>query len=438
MDFSKEFSKAERTTVDEGNKGIKIKVQIYRQAKRIVYRTVLSFKDVATHLTHTTSKPEDHDALLANIENLTNRYLNPKKGKEIMKYIQENEDDFILPSITVMAKEEFAFTPIFPSLEDIQKVYDSEIDLSSLRYRIFDVLEKFNGVLFGEIFIPYKISKALYDKNVIFETGDGNHRTFAIHELVRLTGDDNPGFYIGVDFYVEKSTEKIKEMFVDLNNQTSIDRSIYSFLKGKDPLSLATKELIGLTNKTYMVNHFFGKDKNYIGFSPVDNVGANSKATVSFNMVKNIVSYIAFGVDTGKGFEEKFPEGSSSYNKLLRETSSYLKIVFNNMPPFMQVKGDLNRIPDLRNKYISMSGAGLYVIAKIGYIAREQNSDLEKVAMALCKLDWKREVSPNNLNPLFVGGILDTSGNVSNTRNALNATTVKIMKALNDSVKTNN
>lgn len=434
MDFSKEFTKDERTTIDHKENGLKIKVQIYRQAKRVVYRTVMSFEDVEKHLTHTESKPKDHEKLLASIETLTNRYLDPKKGKDIMKYIRENEDDFILPSITVMAKEEFEFTPISPSLDEIKKIYDENIDLSSLSYRIFDVLDRFKGVLYGEILIPYHVSKGVSEEKVVFETGDGNHRTFAIHELIKAMEDDNPGFYIGVDFYVEKDVEKVREMFVDLNNQTSIDRSIYSFLKGKDPLSLAAKELIGFNNRTYLINHFYGKDKNYIGFSPVDNVGPNSKATVSFNMVKNIVSQIALGTDNEKGFAEKYPAGSSSFNKLLRETSAYFKILFNKMAPFNLIEGDIEKIPELRKEYISMTGAGLYIMAKVGYMAREQDLDLEKVANTLCKLDWRREISPGKPNPLFFGGILDSNGNISNTRNTLSANTMKIVETLNKTV----
>lgn len=60
-------------------------------------------------------------------------------------------------------------------------------------------------------------------------------------------------------------------------------------------------DLIGFNNKTSRVNHFFWKDKDYIGFSPVDNVGPHSKTTASFNIVNNIVSQIAIGNTNGKG-----------------------------------------------------------------------------------------------------------------------------------------
>ncbi|WP_102398914.1 DNA sulfur modification protein DndB [Haloimpatiens massiliensis] len=432
-----DFTKEERTTIKKDVNGYRLPVQIYRQGKRCVYRAVMSFGDVKRHLTHTKPKPDNHELLLADIESITNRYLMPKKAKDIMKYIQENEEDFILPSLTVMAKEEFEFIPIYPSINEIKKVFGQEFDVKSLRYKIFDVIELFNGVLFGEIIIPFNTT-VHEDEKILFETGDGNHRTYAIHELYKILGEDNPGFYIGVDFYVEKNKDKIRDIFVDLNNQTPIDRSIYTLLKGRDPLSLATKDLVGLTKKTYMVSQLYHQDLHYIGFSPLDNIGPNSKATISFNMLKNMISYIALGVgDADKPFADKFAINKTGYSRLLRQTSAYLKTIFEYVGPFKEIKGELNKIPKLRNEYISLTGAGLYVIAKIGYIAREQNLDMRKVALALSELDWKRQTDEGTLNSLFIGGVLNENGQISNNRNSINATTEKLIKYLNIPVSNN-
>ena len=133
----------------------------------------------------------------------------------------------------------------------------NNIEESDLPHRVFEILEKFNGVIFGEVEIRDGILNGL--EQIKFEIGDGNHRTYAIHKIDELFGEDNQGFYISVDFYVEPDEEKVKDIFIDLNNQTPIDRSIYTLIRNKDSLFRTARELCGIKRKTYLVPSYTTK-----------------------------------------------------------------------------------------------------------------------------------------------------------------------------------
>ena len=77
-----------------------------------------------------------------------------------------------------------------------------------------------------------------------------------------------------------------------------------------------------------------------------------------------------------------------------------------------------------------MTGAGLYIIAKVGHVGIQYDGiDMEKLGEALCNLEWKRTVN-GATNKIFVGGILTSEGKISNNRTALNTTSEEIKKIL--------
>ncbi|MCA0972474.1 DNA sulfur modification protein DndB [Halobacillus litoralis] len=414
------------TTTQVTAEGYVLNAQVFVQGGRIVYRTTLSFSDVKKFLTHTKEKPSSHEELIDDVNDLRNRYLKPKKSNELKNYIMSQPNDFILPGLTVMVDNALPFESFIPSPDTIKEIFHENDypDLKKNPGMIKEAVERSNTPLFGQITIPFnEVGEVLVE----LDTGDGNHRTKAIHDIVELTGGDSSSYYIGCDFYVEPNVDKRKEMFVDLNNGTPIERSIYNILKGKDPLSIATKAIAGIDSDLHYVQHLRNGYQGYIGFSPVDNVGARSKVTLSFNILKNVISYIA--LDQGnaeKNFKEEFDPRGPNFERLLRFTSRYLRSIFNNLQPFSDIKGNLEKVPALRGEYVSMSGAGLYVIARVGHIGFTKNLDPEKLAEKLSTIDWLRDDSGS----VFEGGILSSSGKISNTRTALDTSTISVLREL--------
>ena len=381
--FNKEQGKSPYSTLILKDDYYYIKVMIFRQSSRVVYRAVLSFWDVERMCKHTSIKPKDDKQVLLTLNNIKNRYLEPNHGKEIKQYIKNNIEDYILPNLTAVVDSTF---PIVYSIDD-NKTVTSEI---------FKELNKQKGCIFGFIKVP---------KDTVFTIADGNHRTYAIHELVNngVIDTDIEGLYVGIDFYLEVDKQKEKQLFVTLNTNKSIDSSVMSLLKENDLISNATKSLLGIM-------------ENY---------------KISFNIIKNIVSILAVDSLNGdKKFNEMYLNNKLEYMKFMKKASNFLNYIFNNCEPFNKIKSDQSNVKELREKYISMTGAGLYVIARIGHIGIKYDGiDMEKLAEALCKLEWRRVIN-NKKNTLFTGGILTSEGKISNNRTALNTTNEEIKKIL--------
>lgn len=415
--FEKKDSIKPYTTILEDEDYYYIKAMVFRQSSRIVYRSVLSFWDVVNLCEHTQVRPKEDKDIILDLNNIKNRYLEPKHGEEIILYIKDNIDEFILPNVTTVINETL---PI---------VYDIK-EKNSINININRELKENNGCITAYLKL---------DKNIKFKIADGNHRTYALHKLVdkKIINGEVEGLYIGIDFYLETDKEKEKDIFVKLNTTKSIDSSVLALLNVKDLISYAVKSLLGVSdNYNYIVEHFYPQKEKYIGVDLVSDNIPKTNNTVSFNMIKNIISLLAFGTVNGdKKFEEKYKNDKLSYIKFMKKVSEFLNFIFNNCEPFNKINIEKENITELRKEYISMTGAGLYIIAQIGHVAiKFENIDILKVAEAICEIDWRREVLDENNklipNPIFSGGILSDNMKISNNRTAISTTTGKIKEIL--------
>lgn len=389
-----------------------LKASIFKQSSRLVYRSTLSFWDVEKICKHTNVKPEGEEQQLIDITNVKNRYLEPKHGNEIINYITNNIDNFILPNLTSLTDKPFTVC--------------KDVNSNELYTEVFEELKQANGYLEAYIKIPV---------GTTFSISDGNHRTYAIHQLVKkqILNPQIDGLYIGIDFYLEDDVQTEKKLFVTLNSGKPIDSSVMAFLNEDDMLSFATKSLLGIEeNHQFSIHAFQNSSEHYIGIDLLNSNITKSNNTVSFNMVKNMISLLAFNqLNADKKFADKYMNNRLEYLKLMQKISLYLNFIFKNCPPFQQIDNQQSNVKDLRKEYISMSGAGLYTIAKVGHIAIIHDEiSIEALAKAICSLNWKKVIS-NQINPLFEGGIVTPDGKISNNRNSLGNTTEKIKEILN-------
>ncbi|RAS80757.1 DNA sulfur modification protein DndB [Priestia endophytica] len=436
FDFDFKIPKIEKksaSTLMEDKKNIKLKAQVFRQGHRLVYRTVMSFKDVKNSLTHSVEKPVENTELLHDIFTIKNRYLNRKNAEEIINYVLNNRGNFVLPSITVFTNKELEFEPFLTEEEKKKNHFNFNDPLA-----LYRAIPEMGGVING--YVNIEKEKIVGNEGITFETGDGNHRVYSIHKICELIPErDHDGFFIGVDFYVEKSDDKIRNIFVNLNSGVKIDRSVYNLLNGQDALNSATRDLIGHGSNLYAIPHLNNNSDKYIGFDPVSTVGARSKAVFSFNMLRNVILYIALGSpDKYKQFEEEYPPGGVKYYNLLSDIADYLRVVFERTVPFEEIDQNLENVVELRQEYLCLSAAGIYVIAKIGFAGRKNELNMTQLAEAISRINWKREIKTKDENivpnPLFLGGILGGNGNVSNTRTAIDTTTNNVLNLFNISI----
>ncbi|AIY81434.1 DNA-sulfur modification-associated family protein [Clostridium botulinum 202F] len=406
--FEQKESQNTHSTLKEIDGDLYLKALIFKQSSRIVYRCALSFEDVKNLCIHTSVKPKDDKNVILNLKNIKNRYLELPHGKEITSYVKKNISTFILPNLTAVVPTPFTIRSIIEE----NKYITTEV---------YNELYADNGCIFGYIKIP---------SGTTFSICDGNHRTYSIHKIIDegILTSDIDGLFIGIDFYLEVDKEKEKEIFVMLNTTKSMDSSVIALLNQNNPISLAAKSLLGITeNYRYAINVFYPENNHYMGIDLVNDNPSKSNNTLSFNMLKNLISIITLGQLNGdKKFDELYSKDIINYVSLMKKISQFLNYIFDNCEPFNKIDSSQSNVKSLRDDYISMSGAGLYTIAKIGHIGvKNPNINMEILAKAICELDWRKNLD-GNANPLFVGGILTSKGKISNNRTALSTTSDKI------------
>lgn len=414
---------------------IKFFANIYKQGDRVVYRTSLPFEKVAELIVPTEERNDIEEPILDKLDHIENRFLSKNHATGIKSYIMENPYNFILPSITLLTTKRFSIEPIVPSWNELNQFCDENVTAIQLRDSLTSILDKCGGTILASVQVPTKYFSEIENNQKTITIGDGNHRTKTIIELSKEKLIDISSMHIGIDFYVEPNSEERKKVFVALNTSLSVEKSAKSFLMVEDVLSNATKDLIGFKHTTFLVKQFNPRDKEkFIGVEPLDNVGARSKDSISFNILKNMICIIGVGSTSKDKFAKMFPYRSDEYRKLLKNTQKYLEEVFDNVYPYKSVQGNLEKIPELRKHYLSLSGAGLYLFAHVAYESQLKGYDLSKVAKILGNISWEREIN-GKANPLFLGGILNSTGNVSNTRSAIKPNVDTLMEVVKNEYK---
>lgn len=398
---------------------------VTKQGTRVVYQMNLMFRQVTNLFDHTETMPQNANADIIDIKTLRNRYLRPDKVEDLVTYVYENLDSYILPPISAISDKPFSFQPY--NEQEILENLGEEFNLVKFPNRIEEVLEASEGMLQG--LLIFKESEF----NV--EILDGNHRVAAIHKLV-TRGKEFKTLRIGTQIFVEDNLKRTQQAFVDMNTSTPIDKTIITLFSSRDALSTAAKETIG-DNPNFQIKEFLSNSNDYIGFDAInDSITRNSNAVISLNMVKNMIVKFAFGSSgTPKKFNSTYDIKAEDYQELLKDFSIFMQTVFDNMAPYDEIKvRGTGAIPKLREEYISLTGAGLYLIATIGYYGRKNKMDLRSVATSLSNINWKRTIN-EEANQLFRTGILSEQGKISNNRNAIQSTLEELAKNLHINIR---
>lgn len=411
---------------------ITLKGLVYLQGDRIVYNLSMSFEMIAQYLEPTESRNtvDDSDITVDDLSNLENRFRKQAHVQDIKEYILSNKHNFILPNLTLITEKTFEIKPISPNWEELNQICGEEISKVQLQDSIYSILEKVGTSICVEVTIPEKYFKKSAIGKSIITIGDGNHRAQACKELILDGHDELAKMNMGISIFYEKSEIERKKIFVLLNSSLTVQPSVKSFLMIDDLLSNAVKDLIGFENNRFLIKQLNGNDcTKYIGFEPLDNVGPRSKNVLSFNILKNMVGYMNINSSNHTLFHKKFGADPESYRKMLEESQKYLENVFDKVAPFKNVQGDLKSIPKLKEEYISLSGAGLYLIAQVAYESKQKGYELNSVVELLSNIDWRKNVN-GKPNAFFNGTILNDKGTISNTRTVLKAGVDKIMKEI--------
>jgi hypothetical protein len=181
---------------------------VSRQGSRIVYQLNLMFRQITSLFDHMPIKENKKDEVYKEVDLavLRNRFVKADKVQEIVQYVSENTDNYILPPISAVTERMFSFHPY--NHEEIIERLGEDYNLVRNPHLIHEVLNEFDGMLQGMLIVK--------ESEFNIEIMDGNHRCASIHRLAAL-GKEFKDLRIGVQIFYENDLDRQRQAFVDLN-----------------------------------------------------------------------------------------------------------------------------------------------------------------------------------------------------------------------------
>jgi DNA sulfur modification protein DndB len=292
------------------------------------------------------------------------RVLVKSRVPEIVKYIVDNEDNYLFSSITAAYNADVKFKAV----EEGADIGYLEMDLEDAKFLI----------------------------------NDGQHRCAAITAAL----NENPAIgkeRISVLLFPWESLERAQQMFTDLNRFVQkTSKSLNILYDHRDALSGFTMEV---TEKVPVFKGMIDKEKLTI---PIRSEKLFTLSTL----------YDANEELIGSKLEKP---GTPEYNEKLDRAVAYWNAVTQVIQDWQKVKDDTIKAPMLRQEKINTHGVVLRALGGLGkaLIEAYPNAWQKKLA-ALSDIDWRKSVG-NKVNPEWEN-VCITAGSVLSNRQARVAT----------------
>lgn|GEM_PF-3814734 len=376
----------------------------YRLGGRTWYAATLNMEAVGNFVSTSSIKKQNVEIIKAEIKN---RFLDREHKEEIKQYLKE-EEEFIIPPITLVSPEPLIF---------VRTRFDNEVEedrvLTDKEY-----LEKY-GSATGFLVV---------NVNFKFECLDGNHRSVAIRELAEEAVEYIKDSHLLLNIVIENRVRKIRQDFVDVNkNAKSTTPSINTLFNTRDPLS-------NLVADTLEKFKWLNQTTELLGTS----VSKNGKEIFTLNNLKNAVVELA-GYSSSSAISKKLYDelaNPSFKTELINRVNKFFELLSKN-PTIRTMIIDRDETPSLRAESLISSGTGIIICAKLFNLAFEdfdikikkakENKEKKEVLEALEKAleaslesivlyDWSRK------NPMFKGTVIIDEKIQNSRKSILNAT----------------
>ncbi len=330
---------------------------------------------------------------------MSNRPLMPDHVKSINSYVRENSDSYILPPVTLNARE-------LPALH---------VPRGNFKNRL--------GFM-------------VIDDSVRFHVTDGQHRIAAIkgHGVGRsaITGlvDLEDGFEedsLAVLIVVESDLRRIHQDFADAAQTKQIPASLLAVYNTREPINGVLASIVDRTRL------FKGR------------VDATSKALPKasqsvflLNQVRQFVKELLFA-DYALSEESVARQSmqligdKDSQDEFVTDTVTLVETLSARMDPWQAIcelpttGGPANRVADFRDKYINMTATGLVVIGRVAYEIRK-SPDLDwrltQYERLAAEIDWRRGAS------IWRNSIVSSEGKIATQRGPVREAAEKVKTQL--------
>jgi len=375
----------------------------YKSGNRIWYAVTLPYRVLGKFIHTSSAKKKNTEIIQSEIRN---RFLDRAHKNEIKNYIM-SEKEFTIPPVTLTSFEELDFRPYTFGNESEEKTNQR-----------FEAV----GSLAGVIVLPIDYE---------FECLDGNHRTVAIRELAEESPDFIADSNILLNIVFEKSTRKIRQDFVDVNqNAKQTSSSINTLFNTRDKVSNLVVDLIDqilyLNKTTELLSTSVSKNShnlftiNNLKSSVIEIAGYNSQSIKSEKLSAEFNGNLIF-MDKVKNHSILFFEELAN-NEYIQGVILAVQEVEN------KKTNEFTTISNIRNKNVLTSGTGIIVAARIAghFVKLAQNeNELKNMFHKIALFDWSRQ------NPDFANNIIGAENKILNSRDAINSATEAVLHSIN-------
>ncbi|MER5376498.1 DNA sulfur modification protein DndB [Streptomyces sp. NPDC002553] len=366
---------------------------VFQQGRRTMISTSFPFPFLARQVV------ADSAAKGSNPAGATNRPLMTDHVKAINLYVKENPENYILPPVTLNARQ-------LPAIHAPRGNFKNRMGFM------------------------------VVDDSVRFYVTDGQHRIAAIKGIgsgrssVAGLVDSDEGFEgdgLAVLIVVEQDLKAIHQDFADAAQTKQIPASLLAVYNTREPINGVLTDIVDRTK--------FFRDRIDATSKTLPKM---SQSVFLLNQVRQFVKELLFA-------DYALAEGSVSKASVQRigtreaqeafveEAVMLVDTLSEHMEPWREIcglptaSGVGNKIPDLRQMYINLTATGLVVIGRVAYeIMKNPNVDERRALYCrlAAEIDWRRGAE------IWRNRIVSQDGKIATQRGPVRDAANQVLKAL--------
>ena len=330
----------------------------------------------------------------------TNRPLIVDHVKSINKYVTSNPTDYILPPLTLNAKE-------LPAVHVPRGNFKSVMGF----------------MVIGD--------------DTRFAVTDGQHRLVAIKglgsgrsQIVGLVDDAEQRFdgdSLAVVIVVEPNIVRVHQDFADAAQTKQIPASLLAVYNTREPVNAV---LTAIVENSSLLNGRVDRTSKTLP--------KMSQSVFLLNQVRQFVKEFLFAdyalaESTVAKQSQQFIGTSAQRDEFVADAVTLLDVLTEYMTPWDDIAklpksgGPANKVPEYRTKYVNMTATGLVVIARVAYeIQKSQDIEWrkEQYRRLATEIDWNRKAE------IWQGTIVTKEGKIATNRAPVKQAAEKVKKAL--------
>jgi DGQHR domain-containing protein len=358
---------------------------VFQQGGRLMLTTAFSYAFLVRHVV------AESAAKGGNPRAFTNRPVDTGHVRSIAKYLSDNEDDYILPPVTLNVRD-------VPAIHIPRGNFATTVGF----------------VVIGD--------------ETRFSITDGQHRLLAISRRSDALPDESKFMSdsISVVIVIEPQLARIHQDFADAARTKQIPASLLAAFNTREPMNRVLTQIVDESS------FFRGRiDETSKSLSK------NASQTFLLNQVRGMVKELLFhdyalseaSIPARSAQEIRTAEQQDAF---VKRTIAMLDTLTKHMTPWNSIVelptagGPANQVVDYRQHYINMTATGLVIIGHVAYeIEKNPDADWREARYIdlATKVDWRRDA------PIWQGNII-TDGKISTVRGPGRVAAQAVMKEI--------